>query len=113
MGLVAHPRKGPPGKGNCCCRRNSSPNQEGTPEVKRNRTRPGMKVTTGAKGVVAHAGARLLCDLSDALGLSAGLSAAMAPTKQRRRGHDRGDVLVDLAVMIADGGEALSDLAVL
>ena len=37
----------------------------------------------------------------------------MAPTKQRRRGHDRGQVLVDLAVMIADGGEAISDLAVL
>ena len=37
----------------------------------------------------------------------------MAPTKQRRRGHDRGRVLVDLAVMVADGGEAISDLAVL
>lgn len=37
----------------------------------------------------------------------------MAPTKQRRRGHDRGRVLVDLAVMIADGGEAISDLAIL
>jgi hypothetical protein len=36
---------------------------------------------------------------------------AMAPTKQRRRGHDRGEVLVDLAVMVADGGEAISDLA--
>ena len=47
------------------------------------------------------------------VGLSEGLSVAMAPTKQRRRGHDRGDVLVDLAVMIADGGEAISELAVL
>jgi DDE family transposase len=37
----------------------------------------------------------------------------MAPTKRRRRGHDRGEVLVDLAVMIADGGEGISDLAVL
>ena len=37
----------------------------------------------------------------------------MAPTKQRRRGHDRGDVFVDLAVMVADGGESISDLAVL
>jgi len=35
----------------------------------------------------------------------------MAPTKQRRRGHDRGDVLVDLAVAIADGAETMSDLA--
>ena len=37
----------------------------------------------------------------------------MAATKQRRRGHDRGEVLVDLAVMIADGGATISDLAVL
>jgi hypothetical protein len=37
----------------------------------------------------------------------------MAPTKQRRRGHDRGEVLRDLAVMVADGGIRISDLAVL
>jgi hypothetical protein len=65
------------------------------------------------RGVVAHVGARLLCDFADEVGLTGGLSAAMASTKQRRRGHDRGDVLVDLAVMLADGGEAISDLAVL
>jgi Transposase DDE domain group 1 len=56
--------------------------------------RPSLVVTTGGRGVVAHAGARLLCDLADDLGLSLGLSAAMAPTKRRRRGHDRGKVLV-------------------
>jgi hypothetical protein len=80
--------------------------------VKRSR-RPRLCVTTGARGVVNHAGARLLCDLTDRIGLGEGLSAAMAPTKQRRRGHDRGQVLVDVAVMLADGGEAISDLAVL
>ncbi len=81
--------------------------------MKRNRRRPRVKVTGGAKGVANHVGARLLADLADSLGLSDGLSVAMASTKQRRRGHDRGDVLVDLAVMIADGGEAISDLATL
>jgi hypothetical protein len=70
-------------------------------------------MTGGGTGVVNHAGARLLGDLADRLGLTAGLSAAMAPTKQRRRGHDRGDVLVDLAVAIADGATTISDLAVL
>ena len=60
-----------------------------------------------------HAGARLLADLADAVGLTAALSVAMAPTKQRRRGHDRGEVLVDLAVAIADGAETISDLAML
>ena len=81
--------------------------------VNRNQGRPRLKVTGDGRGVVGHAGARLLSDLADRLGLTAGLSAAMLPTKQRRRGHDRGRVLTDLAVMIADGGTAISDLAVL
>jgi hypothetical protein len=81
--------------------------------VKRNRRRARLKVSADGRGVVGHAGARLLSDLADEVGLTGGLSAAMAPTKQRRRGHDRGQVLTDLAVMIADGGTAISDLAVL
>jgi hypothetical protein len=81
--------------------------------MKRNSTRPRLWVTGDGKHVVAHAGARVLCDLADELGLTDGFSAAMLPTKQRRRGHDRGRVLVDLAVMLADGGEAISDLGVL
>ena len=81
--------------------------------MKRTHRRPGLVVTSGGRGVVAHAGARLLCDLAERLGLSDGLSAAMAPTKQRRRGHDRGRVLVDLAVALADGATAISDLRVL
>jgi hypothetical protein len=63
--------------------------------------------------VVGHAGSRALCDLAETLGLRAGLSAVMASTKRRRRGHDRGEVLVDLAVMIADGGTTISDLVTL
>jgi hypothetical protein len=81
--------------------------------VKRNPTRRRLKVTADGANVVSHAGARLLSDLADEVGLTSGLSAAMAPTKQRRRGHDRGHVLVDVAVMIADGGDTISDLAVL
>ena len=75
--------------------------------------RPKVRVTSGGQGVVAHAGARLLCELADSVGLSVGLSAAMAPTKQRRRGHDRGEVLVDLAVAVADGATTITDLQVL
>ncbi len=81
--------------------------------VNRNQGRPRLKVTDDGRGVVGHAGARLLSDLADRVGLTAGLSMAMLPTKQRRRGHDRGHVLADLAVMIADGGTAIADLAVL
>ena len=81
--------------------------------MNRSQGRSRLKVTGDGRGVVGHAGARLLSDLADRVGLTAGLSTAMAPTKQRRRGHDRGRVVTDLAVMIADGGTAISDLAVL
>jgi hypothetical protein len=70
-------------------------------------------VTGDGRGVVNHAGARLLCELADGLGLSQGMSRALAPTKQRRRGHDRGQVLTDLAVAIDDGATSISDLRVL
>lgn len=81
--------------------------------VKHTRRRPGLRVTGNGNGVVNHAGARLLADLADAVGLTDALSVAMAPTKRRRRGHDRGEVLVDLCVAIADGAETISDLATL
>jgi hypothetical protein len=38
------------------------------------------------------------------------LSLRLAAIKQRRRGHDPGRVIRDLAVMLADGGECVSDL---
>ena len=66
-----------------------------------------------ARGWWVTPGARVLCDLAEIVGLRPALSAAMAPTKQRRRGHDRGEVLVDLAVMLADGGTTISDLVTL
>lgn len=81
--------------------------------MNRSPARPRLSVTTGAKGVVAHIGARLLADLADAVGLSDALSVAMAPTKTRRRGWDRGRVLVDLAVALADGATTITDLAIL
>jgi hypothetical protein len=90
-----------------------SNNEKGTSEVKHSAGRPSLVVTTGGRGVVGHAGARLLCEVVDGLGLTAGLSAAMAPTKKRCRGHDRGRVLADVAVAIADGASAITDLRVL
>jgi Transposase DDE domain group 1 len=81
--------------------------------VKNTRSRPKLKLSADGRGLVSHAGARLLTDIADRVGLTAGLSTAMLPTKQRARGHDRGRVLVDLAVMLADGGTTISDLRVL
>lgn len=81
--------------------------------MKRTCSRPKLVVTANGRGVVNHAGTRLLADLADATGLSAAMSDALAPLRQRDRGHDPGRVAVDLAVLLADGGEAIADLAVL
>jgi hypothetical protein len=86
---------------------------KGTCRVKRTSSRPKLVVTADGRGVVGHAGSRMLADLADATGLSTALSEALAPLRQRDRGHDRGRVALDLAVMLADGGEAIADLAVL
>ncbi len=81
--------------------------------VKRNRRRPRLRVTGDGTGIVNHVGARLIADLAGQVGLTSALSMAMAPNKQRRRGHDHGEVLVDVAVSLADGGNTISDVAVL
>ncbi len=75
--------------------------------------RPKMCVSADGSGVVGHAGARLLADLADATGLTAAYSAALRPLRPRGTGHDPGRIATDLAVMLADGGEAIADLAVL
>jgi hypothetical protein len=60
--------------------------------------------------LVSHAGSALLAQVADKLGLTKALSRRLAAIKQRRRGHDPGRVIRDLAVMLADGGECVSDL---
>jgi len=59
---------------------------------------------------VSHAGTVLVARVADKLGLTKALSLRLAMIKQRRRGHDPGRVIRDLAVMLADGGECVSDL---
>jgi hypothetical protein len=81
--------------------------------VKATGTRPKIVVGGDGRGVVGHAGARLLADVADATGLTSGFSDALAALRQRRAGHDPGRIAVDLAVMLADGGQAIADLAVL
>lgn len=81
--------------------------------MKATATRPKITVTGEGRGVVGHAGARLLADLADATGLTSAFSESFAGLRQRGGGHDPGRIAVDLAVMLADGGEAIADLAVL
>src|SRR5262245_20243709 len=84
-----------------------------TRRVKRTLSRPKIVVTADGRGVVGHAGARLLTDLADATGLATVVSDALVALRQRESGHDPGRIALDLAVMLADGGEAIADLAVL
>lgn len=71
-----------------------------------------VEVTADGAGVVSHVGSTLLARVADKLGLTRALSTGLAAVKQRRRGHDVGRVIRDLAVMLADGGECVSDLSV-
>ena len=81
--------------------------------MKSTTTRPVVTVTADGRGVAAHAGSRLVADLAEVTGLTAAFSEALGGLRRRRSRHDPGRVLVDVAVMLADGGEAISDLAVL
>jgi DDE family transposase len=69
-----------------------------------------VEVSADGAGLVSHAGSALLAQVADKLGLTRALSLRLAGIKQRRRGHDPGRVIRDLAVMLADGGECVSDL---
>jgi len=81
--------------------------------VKRTNARPQLSVTADGKGIAAHAGTRLLAEMADFTGLTGALSDAMSATVRRVRRHDPGRVLLDVALTLADGGDCLSDLAVL
>ena len=72
-----------------------------------------MEVSADGTGVVSHVGTRLLADMAAAVGLPQALDGAAGHARQRRSVHAPGRVLTDLAVLLADGGEAISDLAVL
>lgn len=76
-------------------------------------SRPRLVVTADGRGVVSHAGSRLLADLADVTGLNGAFTDALRRLRPRGTGHDPGRVAIDLAVMLADGGENITDLALL
>jgi hypothetical protein len=69
-----------------------------------------VDVTPDGAGLVSHAGAALLAEVADRIGLTRELGRALAGLRERRGRHDPGRVIRDLAVMLADGGDCLSDL---
>ncbi len=80
--------------------------------MKRTSWSAGLSVTGDGTGVVAHAGSVGLRLVADKTGLTSELSKALS-RKSFAPVHDRGRVLVDVAVMLADGGEAIADIDVL
>ena len=69
-----------------------------------------VEVTVDGEGLVSHAGALLLVELADRVGLTGALSEGLAGTRERCSAHDPGRVLRDVAVMLADGGDCVTDL---
>jgi Transposase DDE domain group 1 len=76
--------------------------------VQATNTRPRFDVVADAHGICSHVGAALLAELADRLGLTSELGRR---ANLGVRAHDRGQVLRDLVVTLADGGDCVSDLA--
>ena len=69
----------------------------------------GLSVTADDAGMVPLAGSVAVRLLADRVGLTDGLSAALA-RRGFSPGHARGQVWVDVAVMLTAGGEAIADI---
>ena len=72
-----------------------------------------VDVVADGEGLVSHAGTALLAQVADKTGLTRALSSELRPLQLRAGSHDRGRVICDLAVMLADGGDCLADLGAL
>ncbi len=75
-------------------------------------TLPRIEVTCEMSGLTSRAGTALLTGLADRLGLTGGLIQGLR-VHSRRVLHEPGRIVRDIAVMLADGGDALTDLGAL
>ena len=73
---------------------------------------PRVEVCAEKSALTSRAGTALLSALADRLGLTGGLTAALRCHSRKVR-HEPGRVARDLAVMLADGGDCLTDLGAL
>ncbi len=69
-----------------------------------------VRVESGGAGVVAHVGLHALGAFADRLGLGPLLSSQIPAKGERLPVHDRGKVLVQMALMLAGGGESCADI---
>jgi hypothetical protein len=72
-----------------------------------------LVVEADGRGLVSRSGTVLVAELADRLGITTTLADALGHLHRRRPRHDPGRVLVDLATMLIDGGECVSDLGAL
>src|SRR5680860_1700935 len=72
-----------------------------------------MKVRADCGSLTSRAGTALLVGVADRVGLTGALQVALSDLRERRGRHEPGQVLRDLGVMLADGGDALCDLGAL
>src|SRR5271155_5920329 len=67
-------------------------------------------VESGGTGVAAHVGLHALGSFADQVGLGASLSRRIERSGERQPLHDRGKVLVQMALVLAGGGESCADI---
>jgi hypothetical protein len=70
-------------------------------------------VVADEDGLTSRAGTALLAGVADRVGLTGALGEAMRGVRERASRHCPGRALRDVAVMLADGGDALCDVRVL
>jgi hypothetical protein len=71
-----------------------------------------LEITCDMDGLTSRAGTALLTGLTDRIGLTAALTGSLSVHSRAVR-HEPGRIVRDLAVMLADGGDCLTDLGVL
>lgn len=72
-----------------------------------------LQIAADQDGLVSRAGSALVSEMAARLGLERELSRALAHLFRRRPLHDPGRIVVDLAAMLIDGGDCVSDLGAL
>jgi hypothetical protein len=72
-----------------------------------------VEVIADQDGLTSRAGTALLAGVADRTGLTGALGEAMSGVRERASRHCPGRALRDVAVMLADGGDALCDVRAL
>ena len=72
-----------------------------------------LSVAADAAGLVSRSGTALVAELAARVGLALGASSALLHLTRRQPMHAPGRVVCDLAAMLIDGGDCVSDLGAL